>query len=264
MSRIRTQFGMVPDWVDEQVTDGTAMRVYVRLVRKYADAGRHAFPEVETLAEDLGVSPSSVKRALDKLRAIGAIQVTRSRLGDGSYGRNIYALPMDQPTQGSNMTSGPGVKYDPWVPPAQTGGSRRSDPGVKYDPSENQPDPVKPDPSLGSRNSAPQRSDDLVLQEPPAGKVRKTRARKPETTTPDEFPLDLSRRGWFKDQGLEQLGVKISFETAQFLDHHRAKGSRFRDWDAAWKTWMRNAGRFAIERRSKGGGDEPWRRHSEQ
>jgi hypothetical protein len=30
----------------------------------------------------------------------------------------------------------------------------------------------------------------------------------------------------------------------QFLDHHRARGSRFKDWAATWRTWQRNIPRF--------------------
>ncbi len=33
-------------------------------------------------------------------------------------------------------------------------------------------------------------------------------------------------------------------ELPNFLDHHHAKGSSFRDWSAAWRTWQRNAHRF--------------------
>ncbi|KYF64553.1 hypothetical protein [Sorangium cellulosum] len=33
-------------------------------------------------------------------------------------------------------------------------------------------------------------------------------------------------------------------EIAHFLDYHRSKGSRFKDWLAAWRTWQRNGQRF--------------------
>lgn len=35
--------------------------------------------------------------------------------------------------------------------------------------------------------------------------------------------------------------VDPDLETAQFRDHHQAKGSTMSDWPAAWRTWMRNA-----------------------
>jgi hypothetical protein len=40
--------------------------------------------------------------------------------------------------------------------------------------------------------------------------------------------------------------VDWRFETEQFTDHHRGKGSTQLDWEATWRTWIRNAGtRFA-------------------
>lgn len=39
-----------------------------------------------------------------------------------------------------------------------------------------------------------------------------------------------------------------NLEAAKFLDHHRARQSRFRDWGAAWRTWQRNAVTFARGR----------------
>lgn len=113
---MRTQFGMVPKWVDEQITDGTAMRVYVRLARKYASETRDAFPEVSELAGELGIGERTVKRALATLREIGAVVVTRARQPDGYYGRNLYNLPLDEPPipgedgmtdHGPQMTPGP-------------------------------------------------------------------------------------------------------------------------------------------------------------
>jgi biotin operon repressor len=139
---VRTQFGMVPDWADDVITDGTAMRVYVRLSRKYANAKtRECFPSQHALAEELGISAAAVKRAIAHLKECGALFVKRRRQEGGRLGRNIYWLPIDQvglkyrewlspdlipktpgqlqgsPTdpgaQGSNMSPGPGVKYEP-------------------------------------------------------------------------------------------------------------------------------------------------------
>lgn len=35
-------------------------------------------------------------------------------------------------------------------------------------------------------------------------------------------------------------GIDCTAEVAQFSDHHRARGSTFKDWDAAFRTWLRN------------------------
>lgn len=45
----------------------------------------------------------------------------------------------------------------------------------------------------------------------------------------------------------------IGDEADAFADHHRARGTRFLDWRAAWRTWVRNAGKFESNRRGGGG-----------
>ena len=40
-------------------------------------------------------------------------------------------------------------------------------------------------------------------------------------------------------------GVNLDAEFDAFSDYHRSKGSTFKDWDAALRTWLRNAKKFA-------------------
>jgi hypothetical protein len=40
-------------------------------------------------------------------------------------------------------------------------------------------------------------------------------------------------------------GVNLAAEFDAFSDYHRSKGSTFKDWDAALRTWLRNAKKFA-------------------
>lgn len=39
----------------------------------------------------------------------------------------------------------------------------------------------------------------------------------------------------------KELGVNVAAEVEQFRDYHTAKGSVFKDWNAAFRTWLRNA-----------------------
>lgn len=94
---IRVQFGAVPDWVDERCTSPQAMRVYVRLARKYAAYDRTAFPSQEKLADELGVTSRTVRTALTHLRDIGALRTAQFDRGDGQWPRNEYWLPTDPP-----------------------------------------------------------------------------------------------------------------------------------------------------------------------
>lgn len=55
--------------------------------------------------------------------------------------------------------------------------------------------------------------------------------------------------GWSpKDSHLalaEDHDLDYVVEAHQFEDHHRAKGSVFTDWDAAFRTWLRNSAKFS-------------------
>jgi len=62
------------------------------------------------------------------------------------------------------------------------------------------------------------------------------------TTAPEEFVVGEELRAWARDEGIT---VNLATQTRRFLDHHRSKGSRFKDWVAAWRNWMRKAQEFA-------------------
>jgi uncharacterized protein YdaU (DUF1376 family) len=42
-----------------------------------------------------------------------------------------------------------------------------------------------------------------------------------------------------------ELGVNLQSEFVAFADFHSSKGNTFKDWDAALRTWLRNAKKFA-------------------
>ena len=67
----------------------------------------------------------------------------------------------------------------------------------------------------------------------------KPAASKRATSLPQDFrPTD-------KHQELAaELGIDLRSEWPQFADFHRAKGSVFKDWDAALRNWIRNAKKF--------------------
>ena len=50
------------------------------------------------------------------------------------------------------------------------------------------------------------------------------------------------------------VGSDLTAEILNFTDHHTAKASRFADWDAAFRTWLRNSQRFrgATHNRNNG------------
>ena len=59
----------------------------------------------------------------------------------------------------------------------------------------------------------------------------------------ESFEVSEQMSQWASQQGLNPDAVMP--ETTKFFDHHIAKASKFADWDAAWRNWIRNAVKFA-------------------
>ena len=67
-------------------------------------------------------------------------------------------------------------------------------------------------------------------------------ARKRASTFPENFLLSDERRAVADRHGIPAVRVAGVFE--HFRDHHTAKGSLMKDWDAAWRTWCKNDQKF--------------------
>jgi hypothetical protein len=68
-----------------------------------------------------------------------------------------------------------------------------------------------------------------------AKSAKKRASQLPENFLPRDSHLKLAR----------DLGISLDVELPKFTDYHRAKGSTMKDWDAALRTWIRNARAFA-------------------
>ncbi|MEV3947007.1 helix-turn-helix domain-containing protein [Streptomyces halstedii] len=65
----------------------------------------------------------------------------------------------------------------------------------------------------------------------------------------DGFVLTDSMRRWAVDTF--GAALDIDFETAQFIDHHRAEGRRRSNWPAEWQKWIRRSAKWASERQQR-------------
>lgn len=61
----------------------------------------------------------------------------------------------------------------------------------------------------------------------------------PETQIPDDFVANATAINLAKE-----LNVSLSDEFPKFIDFHKARGNYYKDWDAALRTWLRNAVKF--------------------
>lgn len=72
------------------------------------------------------------------------------------------------------------------------------------------------------------------------------KSKKASTAFPEGFALDDAMRKYAGDRGFAGVNVERMFE--RFSNHHRAKGSKFADWHAAWRTWVGNQVEFDAQR----------------
>lgn len=66
---------------------------------------------------------------------------------------------------------------------------------------------------------------------------------KPKPSRATQRPVDFRPSQAHVDLAAE-LGIDLRTEWQQFCDHHDAKGSTYKDWPAALRTWIRNAPKF--------------------
>jgi uncharacterized protein YdaU (DUF1376 family) len=82
---------------------------------------------------------------------------------------------------------------------------------------------------------------ELEEKEEPKGSSKK-RTRKPEVELPPGWVPNNTNIEHALSKGL--TASEIDHEADQFRNNHISKGNRFRDWDAAWRTWVGNAIKF--------------------
>ncbi len=110
------------------------------------------------------------------------------------------------------------------------------------------PDPSRPDPTTLPTEEYLEATSIFGAQAEAtaeaAAKPSRRRVRLPEDWAPSEK---------LQAYALER-GVDPTSELEAFRDYHHAKGSVMAEWEAAWRTWVRNAQKFAA-RPARGGDD---------
>lgn len=76
--------------------------------------------------------------------------------------------------------------------------------------------------------------------------------KKIKTEIADGSQPDAADLAFVSEAGMDSR--QAADEWAQFRDHHLKNRSLFADWRAAWRTWVRNVGKFQPAKRSNGNG----------
>jgi hypothetical protein len=129
-----------------------------------------------------------------------------TKVGCGPGGSNLYSLPKYAESAYANLA--PPAQHD-CAPPTQI---LAPPPAIA----------LTPEPSLK------QPSINRYLE------ARKLAHQMPESFRPTEYHKNLA----------EKLHIDLAAEFEQFSDFHNSKGARFKDWNLALNTWLRNAPKF--------------------
>lgn len=194
-------FSFVPHWVTDSDISDRALRLY-SVLAKFADSKTgQAFPGRTRLSRELKCSPKSVDRAVKELENIGAVRKTQ-RVKDGRYQSSLYTV----------------VRVDPKTHQTRPRVTHDATPGHGWD------DPVSP---------VTQRT---ITTELKPKELEPLKKRKPKSA--DEYEPS---QAIVEEMETRYIGLSLEIELEKFKDHHAAKGSQFKDWDRAFRGWLRRA-----------------------
>jgi len=214
---------------DRYPNGGGEMLLALALADHAHEDGRHIFPSVEHLAEKTRQSVRSVQYQLRRMQDAGWLILVNSGNG-GRQMHSEYRISLD------------------WINGAEIApfkkGANDDVKGAIHDkkgcnPQQKRVQPVAP---VNNRHRTVNEPSVTVIGAD-APKAQAKRA----TVLPNDFRPDETA-----DRLAQDLGISLDDELAAFADHHSAKGTTFKDWQAGFRTWLRNASKFRQARQQPG------------
>ncbi len=253
--------------------------------------GSRSFPSVGLIAWETDYSERQVQRLLAALEARGLIETVANSMGGRGHTKE-YQLHLEKGIKKSPFISLKGdisdtkgdisgvkgdiqespfissfcVKGDSWMSPfrANEDEERVTFEVVKGDISGLKGDiamsikgdiAMSPDPSIEpSMEPSFIARDKKEKKQPSRASPDVTKSAK-LTEAPDDFELTPERVAWAKKAGFRGGEDHLLAVTANFLDHHTAKGTRFKDWSRSWQTWIRNSVTYGQDMPRGGNGN---------
>lgn len=207
---------------------GGEMILALALADHAHEDGTHIFPKIKGLSEKTRQSERSVQYQLRRMEEAGWL----IRVSHGNGGRSSateYRISPDW-LKGADFASlKKGATDDEKGANDSTKGCNQQQKTVQ---------PVAP---ANNRHRTINEPSGIV--DAAAAKNQPGRA----TALPDGFEPNETA-----DRLAGELGLVVTAELEAFEDHHMANGSTFKDWQAAFRTWLRNSAKFAQRQRSPG------------
>ena len=208
---------------------GPRKAVLAYMADRASDDGSGIWASKKTIAEEIEHGRSTVIKVCKEFVSEGLLIVTGSRkCANGAtveYAINIAAVRALPSIKGS--TSGTSVDRDPstsGTPPVHQRDPKGSTSGTQttLEPSLNQENPVIP------------------FDDPPQNQNKRA-CSIPENWVPSDENIAHAVSKNLTNEEIED-------EANNFRDHHLAKGTKFKDWNAGWRTWIRMSLKFRDSR----------------
>lgn len=214
---------------DRYPNGGGEMLLALALADHASDDGSRVYPSIKALAEKTRQSERSVQYQLRRMQEAGWLILVSA----GNGGRSMsseYRISLDW-IKGAEIA------------PFQKGaiddekGAIQNTKGCN--PQQKRVQPIAP----ANNHQEPLEKHQGIVIGADAPKQAKAPSR--ATILPDDFwPNETA------EQMARDFGVSLPGQLAAFQDHHSAKGSTFKDWQAAFRTWLRYSQRFAQQGRA--------------
>lgn len=220
----------------------TELGPYERLVMlalaDRADDSGTCYPSMPDICQRTGMGERGVQNVIKRLVSDGHLAV---EWGGGKHRRNTYKLHVN-PARDAG--------YDA-IPRTENAVSDAGFGGDTPHPITDTPHPITsypaPDAGEPSITIIEPRKEPLCIS--PSEKIPR---RRPEVPLPDGWVP--SERNISDARSKNFTDAEISENADAFRNHHHARGNRYRDWDAAWRTWLGNARKFSAPRHAGASG----------
>lgn len=190
----------------------------------HSDDDRGAWPSQETLARYANISDRGVRKAIDQLVAIGELRVeTHGGPSKDNYKPNRYFITLECPDDCDKT-----MNHRPKQP--------------------EQSDIATGTFEQGNRNFLTEQPEPGFLRTviEPVEKPLKNRGRQ-KPANADEYQPSSE---FMEKLATDFPGVRLDTELEKFRDHHMAAGSKWSDWDRAFRKWVRQASDWSPEARA--------------
>jgi hypothetical protein len=218
-------------------------RLILMVLAERANGEMFCWPSVDLLREDTGASRRTVQNALRRLDDLGLIRIEERIRQTSIYHVNrpredAPAAPRSRAPRASSAPVAPSSCAPVASPPAPSAPLRAQE--LPFEGAPDAHESPRESPKRESPNTENSTGTGIVVGSSTRAGARASRARQlPKGWYPSEAGV-----AYAKQHGLNRDDVE------HFRDHHTARGNTMLDWDAAWRTWCRNAKRYQARDRS--------------